>query len=316
MRLLIINPFPPSKNPNPHLFAYICSAASRVLGSGNVDTARLLEGVSVLEGHDAALIFGSLAYAIRETRIFSMTCKRLNLPLCYWSTDDPYEIDANLDSRTCFDWIWTNDKASIAFYDMENVEHLPLAADQETHSFPFPGEEKFYWYDVSFVGVEFPNRRQILQELQPLLEALDTAVIGPNWTLKARFIQARKISNREAAEVSNRSRIVLNMGRSLNLNNTRGIVASTPGPRTFEVGGCSTVQLVTWDQPEIEEYYLPGREVIFCDGVDDILEHIENLVNDRDRRMEIAELSSRKTRTIHLYDHRLQIISAKIETLI
>jgi len=240
----------------------------------------------------------------------------MNLPLYYWSTDDPYEIDTNLENRDCFDWIWTNDKASVAFYDMEKVEHLPLAADPKAHCLPFLNEESSYWHDSSFVGVEFPNRRELLEMLQPILEALETTIIGPNWTLEARFVKKMKISNQEAAKISNRSRIVLNMGRSFDFANTRGIVPSTPGPRTFEVGGCSTVQLVTWDQPEIEEYYLPGEEIIFCDGLDEIEEQILALVTDRERRRAIAESSFKRTMSCHLYDHRMQKIVDRIGTFL
>lgn len=303
-------------NPNPHLIDYVKSAAMRVLGEDNLHVAHVSEAVSHLPHSDAVLIFGSLAYVSREARSLSNICKRMNLPLCYWSTDDPYEIDLNLEFSDCFDWIWTSDRASIPFYDKENVTHLPLAADQKTHCFSFPEEESEYIHDVSFVGVEFPNRLHLLEELKLLLESLDSAVIGPNWTLEARFVQHRKVTNQEVAQISNRSRIVLNMGRSLDLANTRGLVASTPGPRAFEVGGCCTVQLVTWDQPEIEEYYVPGEEIIFCDSVATIEDEIHDLVTNRERRQAIANSSFKKTMSYHLYDHRLQEIAARIRTLL
>lgn len=316
MRLLLINPFPANKNPNPHLIDYVQRAALRVLGPENVLVASLANAGSLLSKSDAVLVFGSLAYATREIKSLSKMCRRMDLPLCSWVTDDPYEIDINLESSECFDWIWANDKASLPFYDSENVSHLPLAADPETHCLPFPGKESHYLYDVSFVGVEFPNRRKILGELRPQLEALETAIIGPNWTVGARFVRRTKISNREAAEVSNRSRIVLNMGRSFDLANTRGIVPSTPGPRTFEVGACSSVQLVTWDQPEIEEYYVPDEELIFCNGVKDIEGQIDDLVANRERRRAIAESSFNRTQARHLYDHRLREIAAKMRALV
>lgn len=315
MKLLLINPFPPNKNPNPHLIDYVQRAASRILGPDNLQIASVSGADSFLSKSDAVLVFGSLAYIVREIRSLSTMCRHTELPLCFWSTDDPYEIDINLESSDCFEWIWTNDKASLPFYDLGNVAHLPLAADPEAHCLPSPREEDHYLFDVSFIGVEFPNRREILDELRPQLEALETAVIGPNWTIEARFIRRRKISNREAAEISNRSRVVLNMGRSFDLANTRGIVPSTPGPRTFEVGGCSAVQLVTWDQPEIEEYYVPGEEVIFCNGVKDIERQIDDLIANRERRRAIAESSFKRTQTSHLYDHRLREIAQKMQAL-
>jgi spore maturation protein CgeB len=191
-----------------------------------------------------------------------------------------------------------------------------LAADPKSHCLSFPEAESEYIHDVSFVGVEFQNRLNLLKELQLLLESVDSAVIGPNWTLEARFVQPMKVTNQEAAQISNRSRIVLNMGRSLDLANSRGIVPSTPGPRAFEVGGCSTVQLVTWDQPEIEEYYVLGEEIIFCDSVASIKDEVRDLVMNRRRREAIANASFKRTMSCHLYDHRMQEIVGRIHTLL
>lgn len=314
LRLLLINPFPPNKNPNPHLFNYVCAAASRALGAYNLRIARLFDCALRPPKSDAALVFGSLAYVKREVKVLSESCKRAHLPLFLWSTDDPYEIDTNLENKDSFDWIWTNDKASLPFYDSQNVEHLPLAADKSTHCLPFPSESECL-YDVSFVGVQFPNREKLIEGLKPYLEALDTTIVGPNWTVEARFIRRAKIANQDAAKISNRSRVVLNLGRSFDLANTRGITPSTPGPRTFEVGGCSTVQLVTWEQPEIEEYYSSGKEFIFCDSLDEIEQQISRLSADRDRRKEIAESSFKKTLSSHLYDNRLQKIVSRMRTL-
>ena len=311
----MVNPFPPNKNPNPHLISYVSSATSRVLGSGNSQVARFVDCDSHLRQSDAVLVFGSIAYSTREVISLSKACRQMKLPLCFWSTDDPYEIDLHLDVANCFDWIWTNDRASLPFYDMDNVSQLPLAADPGTHCLPFP-KESDYLYDVSFVGVEFPNRREILKAIQPLLEALDSIVIGPNWTLDTRFIRRTKISNREAAHVANLSRVVLNMGRTTHLANTRCITPSTPGPRTFEVGGCSTVQLVSWDQPEIEEYYVQGEEFIFCDGVTDFEREIQDLVHDRDKRRKLAEASFGRTKSCHMYDHRVKEIVDRIGKLL
>jgi spore maturation protein CgeB len=314
LRLLLLDPFPATTNPNPHLLSYVGTAAYRILGSENVNIARVSDWGSLPPNFDAGLVFGSLAFVRREIRLLGEKCRGAHVPLFCWSTDDPYEIDTNLESRDCFDWIWTNDKASLPFYDSEKATHLPLAADPATHLIPFP-DESASLYDVSFVGVEFLNRRELIEELKRFLSGLRTAIVGPNWSVTAKFIRRAKISNQEAAQISNRSKIVLNLGRSYDLANTRGITPSTPGPRTFEVGGCSTVQLVTWEQPEIEEYYTLGKEVIFCDGVEELKEQIMRLLNDRSSRKQIADASFNKTNSTHLYDHRLRKIIGTIQNL-
>lgn len=314
MRIIIFDPFPPNKNPNPHLLKYVNAAAHRVFGRGNVSLASLSDSIGLPSDMTAGIVFGSLAYVKREIKRFNQRCKGAHLPLCLWSTDDPYEIDTNLEYRECFEWIWTSDKASVPFYDSENVEHLPLAADPAVHSFPFQDESASY--DVSFVGVEFPNRKKLIEELGDLLNGVRAIVVGPNWSVAAKFIRYSRVSNQEAAQISNQSKVVLNLGRSYDLANTRGITPSTPGPRTFEVGGCSTVQLVTWEQPEIEDYYSPGTEVVFCDGLEELKQQIRWLLRNPTSRKMIAEAAFKKTLAYHLYDHRLEKIRKRIDEFV
>lgn len=304
--LLLASVFRPGLNPNPHIFTYVRRAAERLLGASFVLASCVSEAREKLDLCNAVLLVGGSLD--RQVVPLSIDCRKNRKPLVFWATDDPYEIDFNLEHLDFVDYIWTNDRSSLVLYPKDKSGHLPLAADPDEHILSTLGDESDYWYDVSFVGVEFPNRRAIIEELTPMLRKLRTVIIGPNWSIDERFIVRQRVSNQKAAEISNRSRVVLNLARRLDLSNTRGVIPSTPGPRTFEVGGCGTVQIVSPELPEVEEYYTPSVEIEFSGTVEEMKTRIENLVHDSDRRRKTADAARERTKSSHLYDHRLSQI--------
>jgi len=314
---MIVNPLPPGANPNPHIIKYVVSSARRAsheAGLGAVFGIR--EAMRRLNTVDTILVFGSLALADGWLTTLSRRCRESAIPICYWSTEDPYEFDLNKERAELFDWIWTTDKASIPFYDAPNVEHLPLAADIDTHFLDFPEDESSYWYDLSFIGAQFDFRRRLVNDLTPLLRTLKTVIIGPNWTLDESFVQVRRVTNQDATQISNRSRVVLNMSRrDFNYINYTGITPSTPGPRTFEVAASGTVQVVMWDQPEVREYYEIGREIVFADGINNLKQLIRDLISDSSKRRQIAQQSAARTRSAHTYDHRMTVVMNRFRKL-
>lgn len=313
LNLILVDPVPRGLHPNPHLLKYVAAAASRRL-SGSVTILTVREALGAIESADIVLVFATLAYADGWLVKLAEACRAKHVPFGYWSTDDPYEFDLNYQKKNLFDWIWTTDTGSIAFYDSPIVEHMPLAADPEAHFHQFPDESE-YLYDVSFIGLEFPVRHDIIANLVPTLRGLRTTVIGLEWTIPEPFIQRKRVTNVEAAVLSNRSRVVLCLGRGeFNFFNSTGMVPSTPGPRIFEVGAASTVQIATWHQPEVQEYYLLGDEIIYAESLADMKEKLLTLVGDRGLRRRIAEAAARRTNDEHLYDHRLRRILERLES--
>ena len=310
INLILSSVYRPGLNPNPHIFAYVRRAAERLLGKASVHSNYVSEARSKIESYDAVLLVGGSLD--RQVVPLSIECRKRGNPLVFWATDDPYEIDHNLEHLDLVDRIWTNDRSSLAFYPREKSSHLPLAADPDEHILNTLANESEYWYDVSFVGVEFPNRRAIIEQLVPTLRKLRTAIVGPNWSINEDFIIRKRVTNRQASAISNHSLCVLNLARRFSLNNARQIIPSTPGPRTFEVGGCGTVQVISPELPEVEDYYRPSVEMEFCGTIEDMKTRIEDLVSDSVRRKKIAEAAIERTKTSHIYDNR---VSQILETL-
>ncbi len=309
--LLLVSLFQPGLNPNPHVFSYIARATERLLGSTHVITTYVSEARPFVHRCDAVLLVGSALD--RRLIPLSFECRKNRRPLVFWATDDPYEIDLNLEHLDLIDRIWTNDRASLMVYPKDKSDHLPLAADPDEHIRSTLANDSEYFYDVSFVGVDFPNRLSLVKELAPTLRRLKSAVIGPNWSIDENFVIRRRVSNREVADIANHSRVVLNLARRHDLANTLGIIASTPGPRTFEAGGCGTVQIVSPEVPEVEEYYAVSNEVGFAATLEEMKTMIEELVHDPTRRKKIADAAREKTKRSHLYEHRVAKILTTLD---
>ena len=197
--------------------------------------------------------FGELARACRGTGAVS----------AFWATEDPYEKDASYRIEPHFDAIFTCDRATQRFYDHPRVFHLPLAGCARRHFLRVPEIPSAQPIDVLFCGVAFANRREILAALMPSLAGLRVSVIGPGWDGLGAGFSDQRIEKRRLIELYGQSKIVLNLGRSLNLENSRyQIAASTPGPRTFEAAMAGGLQFFHEDTLEIRDYFeddeIPG----------------------------------------------------------
>lgn len=191
--------------------------------------------------------FGELARAAGET----------GAATAFWATEDPYEKDASFRVEPYFDAIFTCDRWTQRFYDHPRVFHLPLAGCSRRHYRPLSSEGSAEQpIDVLFCGVAFANRREIMARLMPCLAGLHVSVTGPGWGGFGSGCSDQRIDKAELIGRYAQSKIVLNLGRSLNFENSRyQIAASTPGPRTFEAAMAGGMQFFLEDTLEIREYF-------------------------------------------------------------
>lgn len=180
----------------------------------------------------------------------------------FWATEDPYEKDASYRIEPHFDAVFTCDRWTQRFYDHPRVFHLPLAGCPRRHHVPIDDEAERP-IDLLFCGVAFANRREIMARLMPGLSGLRLCVIGPGWSAFGAGFSDQRVDKARLIELYTQSKIVLNLGRSLNFENSRHqIAASTPGSRTFETAMAGALQFFHEDTLEIRDYFeadeMPG----------------------------------------------------------
>lgn len=290
-------------------------AVSDVVLAGHADAIRTLRDRSV----DVFIAFGG-------ARVHAPLLSRLASLARYsvlWSTEDPYELDANLRFSTSFDIVFSNDGASVAAYN-GRARHLPLAASPLFQDFPVWENEQDYLYDLLFIGTAWPNRVASLNAIAvalPNTAKLKLALpwneyIGPPALWDPSQITDWRCGNRDFARLANRSRIVLTLPRAFSASNVDTASGSTPPPRLFEAALAGGFQVVVAPDPEVHAYYDATSEICVCPddatAVAAIVEHLRS----PEIRIEKAKAARARTVRDHLYDQRVDRIIEAVETVV
>ncbi|NCD34227.1 MAG: hypothetical protein EOL87_12545 [Spartobacteria bacterium] len=255
---------------------------------------------------DLVLFFGSCMPDTSEYHAMAHLCRKKNIQLGFWLHDDPYEIDCSEKIVDLADFIFTNDKGSVPFYDHERVFHLPLAASPSHHFREISTEKEC---DFFFCGVAFPNRIAFFNDMVAFLSAYNVRVQGAEWPQTLPFARNRRLFSEEQVDCYARSRLTFNLGRCFNLANHKYMLTpTTPGPRTFEAAMAGAVQIYLVESLEICEYYEPDEEILLVDSPKDVKQIAERFLDDPESLRRIGAQAQKKTMDQHRYQHRAEVI--------
>ncbi|MNI92288.1 Spore protein YkvP [compost metagenome] len=87
-------------------------------------------------------------------------------------------------------------------------------------------------------------------------------------------------------------------------NNTIGVTASSPNPRTFEIAACGTLQLVDVRE-DLASFYTPGVEIETYSTSDELMQKVNFYLTHEKERQEIALRALEKTYRDHTYSNRI-----------
>lgn len=259
-----------------------------------------------------------LAYGGEE--IDRPLCKRL-ASICgfsaVWYTEDPYEIQNNIDNSDIFDIVFTNDLNSVDNY--KNKGHfLPLGANTDIH-YREVKDEKSYAYDLSFIGTAWPNRVSLIKKVENQFNNLNYKIALPyNEFIPKPDLKIPesaylwRTTNEQFALIANRARINLTLHRVFSAS-TSSHAASSPGPRIFEVAMAGGFQLVDNNLFDVNRYYKDGQECVTFNTEDDCLDKLNYYLANPDERIEIARAAQARTIHEHSYDKRIEELLFKIE---
>ena len=263
----------------------------------------------------------NLLFAFDGEGIDRGLCRRL-AAVCgtslLWVTEDPYERQVNTSNAELFDFIFTNDSASVHHYK-GRARHLPLAASRRFNYHEVPDhDDNHYLYDVLFIGTAWPNRVRLLKKLLAKLEGLKLKIALPgNEHLPVADLGLPpsaylwRVPNSEMARLANRSRVVLTLHRDFSGSGDES-AAATPGPRLFEVALAGGFQLVDLSLPEAGVYFRVGHEIAGFQSPDECCEQIRFFIDDSRVRLAMARAAQERCLAEHLYEHRVDHIFGKI----
>jgi spore maturation protein CgeB len=255
---------------------------------------------------------GSIAMDDVDYAAIARAAGSVGSTLVYWLHDDPYEFDFNWKIQGQCDWIFTTDLASVDYYQSARVSHLPLAADQDRHFRQFV-PLRCRTTDIFFCGVAYPNRRAIISKIRNVLGSCQTLITGDGWDERLSFCRNERLASDALIEAYTSARIVLNIGRDFNIaNRAFEIIASTPGPRTFEAAAAGCIQAVFMDSCQILDYFEHQTEIFSFSTVSEFSAIVDRVRQDPDGMDSVAIAAQNRVRAAHTFDHRAQTLLSVI----
>ncbi|KWF29276.1 glycosyltransferase [Burkholderia pseudomultivorans] len=267
----------------------------------------------------------SVASSQRCNLFIAFDGEEMNAPLCtklaqicgrsvLWVTEDPYELDINLRHAPLFDVVFTNDSASTAAYGDRGC-HLPLGGALEFHSLPVLDAAQPLRYSLFFAGTAWPNRSAFLRAILPKLPAdwkckfalPSNPFLPPHGIDMPPSMLSWRTSPTDFARFVNRSAITLMLPRVFSASNNKEY-AETPPPRLYEAALAGGAQMIHESLTEVEQSFVPDRDVILFSSETDFLQKARQLVENRDYRNSIAESARRTALERHTYDCRVATI--------
>ncbi|RNI33114.1 hypothetical protein EFA69_01455 [Rufibacter immobilis] len=224
------------------------------------------------------------------------------LTACWW-LNDPFDLAYKHIPAHLYDYFFSNSRGTQAVYkhyQVKNAYYLPVGIDPSVHQ-PQPGVKKEY--DIVFAGDWHPIREKVITELS---QHFSITMAGP-WKrkiakdspLRSSFVNQRFFTPAAMAELFNKAHIVFN------LHTWYGRWPYGVNPRLFEASGCGAFQ-ISDNKEEIKDLYLPGKEIILYDRVEEIPELFTYYLKHPAEGEAIAAQALKRTLQSHTYVHRMQ----------
>ncbi|MCX5616824.1 glycosyltransferase [Bombella sp. TMW 2.2559] len=291
---------------NAQVRATIMDGLEDCFGKGNVISVHVTAAAAAIAILKPTLVFAMGSYLPESTYFgeVSRAARTVGAVTTFWATEDPYEQDAHYQISNDFDVIFSCDHWGHHFYQRDRVFHLPLGACPKLHYVPIDRQvEKTI--DVLFCGVAFSSRKEVIGNLMPVLQQLNIRIIGPGWGEMGVGFSDARIEKQQLIDLYSRSRLVLNLGRSLHFENKRFMISpSTPGPRTFEAAAAGAFQVFHEETYELRRYYDADEIPVFSNR-DDFERIVRLYLHDDKKRFEMVKKAQERTMKEHLYGNRI-----------
>ena len=257
--------------------------------------------------------------------------ERTDVTTFNWFADDHWRFDNY--SRfwaPAFNWVSTTAQSALPKYaaiGYKNVIKTQWACDHFQYR-PLGLPLK---YDVTFIGQPHGNRRETIAALRAA--GIDVQTWGFGW-------ENGRVEQDEMIAIFNQSRINLNLAnasilepgplprralrralrhsphiiRSLPLAqrvltlSSRPVASQIKG-RNFEVPGTGGF-LLTDPADNLDQYYIPDREIGLFNGVDTLAARIRHYLDHEDERAAIARAGHARTVAEHTYEQRFNALFA------
>lgn len=214
-----------------------------------------------------------------------------------WTTDDSFKFSkvSQFIGRH-YDLITTTYDYRVDCYHAKGIYNVAVtqwAANSNWLQPPIPSAK--CRYDVTFVGINYGNRGQLIDQLRS--EGFNVTCFGKGWP-------NGPVATEELPQIIRDSRISLNFSAG---HQGKGAQRNQIKARTFEIPGAGGF-LLTEYTPGIEKYYLVGREIATFKTADELTAQVRHYLANPGERDAIAEAGFRRTQQDHTYEQRFHMV--------
>ena len=251
-----------------------------------------------------------------------------------WFADDHWRFD----NYSCFwaphfNWVVTTDFEAVLKYHSIGVQSVILSQWACNHFlYKNLGLEAFY--DVSFMGQAYGNRREIIKSIENA--GIPILVRGQGW-------ESGRATQDQMIKIINQSRINLNIAnasvkytsgwvklfdkhalynpvlkrawRKVRSLIPSGSVKSRPifqiKGRNFEVPGCGGFFLTDYVKG-LEDFYTPDEDIVCYRSTEELVEKIHYYLSHEELRKKVASNGFKTTMEKHTYVHRFNHLFRKM----
>lgn len=214
-----------------------------------------------------------------------------------WATDDSWKYrEVSRFVGPSYDAVITTCDYVVDSYKQDGTKAVILSQWAATSSklrAPVPASD--CRHSVSFVGTSHGSRARTIQRLKA--RGIEVDCFGYGWP-------------NGPVDIDTANRIIRSSVISLNFANSRG--ENQIKARTFEVPGCGGF-LMTESARSLENFYIPGKEIIVYDGLEDLEKNITYYLSNKDERDEIARAGFERTVREHTYEQRFSKILDRLQ---
>ncbi|MFH1428959.1 MAG: glycosyltransferase [Candidatus Margulisiibacteriota bacterium] len=263
--------------------------------------------------------------------------KKLEIPTAIWFLDDPQELKVTTVVGKRYGHVFTVESMAPEMYNKagSSAHFLPLGCVPAIHRQIDDLDEK-YKSDICFIGVPFPARVKLFDEIADVIKNYNVKIIGGGknigggaadpwlWKRKlsrldvlGKFIEDIVVTPEEAAKYYNGAKINLNIHRAAEDERFRagsnlGVIPTGVNGRTFEIAGCCGFQLIDDARPDVGTHFEIGEEIVTFHDAKDLAKKIKYYLDKPEERKKIARRAQQKAYECHTYKHRMEVVLQKV----
>ncbi|SFS51027.1 glycosyltransferase [Paenibacillus sp. BC26] len=281
------------------------------------DTLQPVADIAMRIRPDIVIVLDGLQFNVAQADAM----RAAGIRTAIWFTDDPYYTDITSGIAPHYDEVFTLELVCVDYYrrlGCPNVYYLPLGADPA--SFRPRNPLRSQRHDICFIGSAYWRRVEFFNEVTKFLATKDTHISGIWWErlkdfqlMKSKIELGRWMGPDETANMYNGAKIVINMHRAHDdetfNNNSAGIGAISPNPRTFEIAACAALQL-TDVRSDLVSFYTPDVDIVTYSSPQEMIDKIQYYLAHEEERKAIAMRGMYRTMREHTYGKRIERLLA------